>query len=169
VGKLRPRNAHTWQTIVLEPSNWMTEVRLRKFKLSFLIELFLHVWSVLAERNLVLGPKSSKYFGTNKGQLLQKEIRHVQNLCFPTISLPLTIISLFLLLEKFHGTCCIAKAKQQKTYSGHSLETHPTELYRICNINFTLSIVGAIVIAVWFLQTKNERILIIRKHRLTSK
>jgi hypothetical protein len=40
VGKLRPKDSLTWQIIVLETSNWMTTVRLRKLKLSFLTELF---------------------------------------------------------------------------------------------------------------------------------
>ena len=39
-GKLRPKNALTWQTIGLEPSYWMNTVRLRKLKLSLLNELF---------------------------------------------------------------------------------------------------------------------------------
>jgi hypothetical protein len=90
--------------------------------------------------------KIRQYFGTNKG-LLHREIRRVENLGVSTISLTLRPISLFLSLEKCHETCCIAKAKQQKSDSGHSVEPRPTELY-LCKINFTLSINGVIVIVV---------------------
>jgi hypothetical protein len=85
-GKFRPKNALSWQTIGLEPSNWMTTVRLRKLKLSFLNELFVTLWSVLVERKLVLGPKFQQIFWDEQGTSSQRDQKCRELTCFNDVT-----------------------------------------------------------------------------------